>query len=292
MTDLARRIAALADDHVSSASALLPAAVDILRDARQAGDLTRAARGLCAAQPAMAAIWNAAGAALAADPSALDRLAERAQRAPAAIARLAHELALETQAPQRRSFVAVTCSASLPVERFLHLAARHLEITVRCGEGRPALEGCALATRLADAGVSVELFTDAGLSQAIDGADLIVVGADAIAPDWFINKVGTRALAAVAAATGVQVQVLAGREKFVTQPLAERLSLRDGPPDGVGGPDHPRIRPRNPYFERIPMGLVAAVVTDIGIIGGGEVAALCSAVSELCGTDRLLAILD
>src|SRR5436190_1738139 len=81
---------------------------------------------------------------------------------------------------------------------------------------RPALEGRRLASRLAAAGIAVTYFSDAAISQALGGADAVVFGADAVAPEWFLNKSGTRMLAAAAGQQGLPVHVIATRDKFVS----------------------------------------------------------------------------
>ena len=64
---LAVRVRAVADDHLSGASRLTQVAMEILLDAHRVGDGDAAACALCAAQPAMASVWNAAAVAVGAD---------------------------------------------------------------------------------------------------------------------------------------------------------------------------------------------------------------------------------
>src|SRR5262245_38284157 len=75
------RIDSLAADGHSSATALLPTALAILRAAMPLGPdvLRRTAVAVCLAQPSMASFWNAAAAAVAA-PEALDRFEARTVR--------------------------------------------------------------------------------------------------------------------------------------------------------------------------------------------------------------------
>jgi len=40
----------------------------------------------------------------------------------------------------------------------------------------------------------------------------VLVGADAVGDEWFVNKVGTAAICALAIQSGVPVYVLAGRD--------------------------------------------------------------------------------
>jgi translation initiation factor 2B subunit (eIF-2B alpha/beta/delta family) len=50
------------------------------------------------------------------------------------------------------------------------------------------------------------------------------------------------------------------------------LALRPGPPHEVARDMGAGVQVRNPYFEVIPLGLVAAVVTEIGVLQANEIA--------------------
>ena len=290
---LERAIARLAADHRSSATALVPRAVAVLRRARTAGPgaLAEVARGVCLAQPAMGSLWNAAAAALAGDP-ALDRFARQAERAPDAIARAARPL---VEAGAERPVTLVTWSASGPVTRLIEAMARTGALTVRCAEGRPALEGRALAAALARTGATVEVFADGALASAVEDAAAIVVGADAVTAGWFVNKAGTRALALAGAAAGVPTYVLAGRDKCLGAALARQLQLREGPAAEIWARRPRGVTARNPYFERVPWSDVAALATDRGVVGDTSVGEVCRGTAVTWRQDdlaRLLGAID
>ncbi|HEX5474358.1 MAG TPA: hypothetical protein VFX12_06840 [Vicinamibacterales bacterium] len=258
----------LAADRSSSASELMVQAFDILRGAaRSPAELTAAARALCAAQPAMAGFRTAAVLALQADNPhvALSRLALQVQRAPRAIARQAAEL-LRLRRGSDTPLRLVTCSNSRPVFETCVLVAASESVRVSCAEGRPALEGRVLAERLAGREIPVDLYTDAGLSSALSGASALVVGADAVTGGFFINKVGTGALAARAHHAGVPVYVLAGREKILPAATAATLVWGDGPVAEVWTDAVEGVVVHNPYFERVSLGAVTAVVTDTAVL--------------------------
>jgi translation initiation factor 2B subunit (eIF-2B alpha/beta/delta family) len=263
---LRARIEAIGCDAESSASEILPRAIEVLREAVRTGQTgaAAAAEALCRAQPAMAGIWNASSAALR-GPDALERFAHLVGRVPAAVARHAGDL-LELGVPRERPLRLVTCSSSGLVIAVVRAMGPKRPVVVSCAEGRPRYEGRRLAAALATAGATVELFTDAGVGTAMAGADAFVCGADAVFPDVFINKVGTAALAALARATGTPAYVLAGREKLLPA-SARRPAARStgGTPDEVwAGPTG--IAVRNPYFEPVPLEWMAGLVSDAGIL--------------------------
>ena len=287
---LREAIEALARDTESGASELVGQAVDILGRAGQRGrdTLVEAARGVCYAQPAMAPMWNAAIAALAdeATPGTFARFTYRLQRAPAALRRLAiAELAPDASQPLR----IVTCSFSGSVAGVLLELARSCELTVACAEGRPRYEGRRLAAMLA-ASAQVEFFTDAALSLALREATALVVGADAVTPEWFLNKVGTLSLAAAAARNGVPVFVLGTRDKFLPPALFPGLPIADGDPREVWDEAPAGVTVRNPYFERVPLDFATALVCDTAALTPEMVEEACRGAAAGVTPDVLAAL--
>ncbi|HSK08985.1 MAG TPA: hypothetical protein VK911_05370 [Vicinamibacterales bacterium] len=280
----------LRDDRTSGASELMAVALEALKRAREEGPdaLAAAAAAVCEAQPSMASLRNLAAAAARDphDPGALDRFEQRWRRAGPALVRVATGILLPGEPRPARL---VTCSFSGSVLACVQALARRTRVEIACGEGRPALEGRRMAAALAAAGARVEFFTDAALGQALDGADALVVGADAVTPAWFLNKCGTAALADAALRAGVPVYVLATRDKFlhaaavVDRPPgrhAGRTTLgEDSRSPGLRVDEHDPgevwdappagVTIRNPYFERVPMDLVTGVITDAGLLGTG-----------------------
>jgi translation initiation factor 2B subunit (eIF-2B alpha/beta/delta family) len=284
---ISERIAALAADRVSGASAVLARAIDILREALAGdADLTDTARALVRAQPSMAPVWNAALAALAArdDPGRFEAFAERIARAPGLLTGCALDLfgdrARANGVERRDALHIVTLSHSGSVLAVLEALHNARSVQVSCGEGRPALEGRALAERLAASGITVTCTTDAALGEALTSADAVLVGADAVTAGWFLNKVGTRMLAAAAAAEGVPLYVVASRDKFASAAVAARLSVREGAPTEVWHDPPPGVAVRNLYFERTPLDAVTGVISDVGLLGIDRVRQVCEALER------------
>ena len=289
--DVEARIAGLAADRESGASEILATAIDILRDAVAEGvPLLPVAQGICRAQPSMAPLWTLALSVLDAgdaghggplDPrlhravtDRLDAFAQRVRRAPAALVRVACEYLL-VGARAETPIAIVTISFSRSVARVIEAIAQQHPVHVACGEGRPAFEGRRLAAELAAAEIPLTFFTDAALGHALDGASCVLVGADAVTPSAFINKSGTRLLAAAAQHAGVPVYVAATREKFVNRDVAARLAHRDAAPAEVWDAAPRGATVRNPYFESIPLDLVSMLLTDTGTFGSSLAPEVC-----------------
>lgn len=297
---LEARVQAIADDHLSGASTLTRLAIGVLIDASRFGAIavdTVACR-LCAAQPAMASLWNAAALAVGEEGEvAIRRLAAQVDRAPRALARVFVDLMLTGRRREREPLAVATISSSESVRLCLEALARSAPLHVISAEGRPLLEGRGLANDLAAAGVAVTVCTDAALSAVVDASsvklDAIVVGADAVTPRWFINKCGTGQFVCSSSVTlsGVPAYVVAGREKFVGSTLAARLTPGGGSPEEVWDGPPQGVTVANPYFERVPLEAAAMFVTDVGAIGPGSVPELCQSAVSTKSTERLASIL-
>lgn len=273
-------IAALRDDRVSGASELLARAVAILREAARGDRETqvRVARAVCQAKPAMAPIWNAAAALLGGGAEGLERFAARARRAPETLTRVCTSLLLDRPPGSRAGTIRIaTLSFSGSVLACLRALATVRPIRVACSEGRPMFEGRRFAATLAESGVVTDFYTDASLTSSLEGCEAVLVGADAIAGDWFVNKTGTRALMAVAAALGIPSYVVASREKFAPPWLASRLVLEEADPHEVWPTPPPGVLVKNPYFEKVPLEAAAAVISDIGVLPPDQMDAACAA---------------
>jgi hypothetical protein len=266
-SELFQRAAAIAGDHDAGASELLSRLLVVLDDAVRAGGSAPldVARAVLEGQRAMAPLWHACAAAVAdgAYPGSLARAHAEMTRAPHALARAA-SIALRDLLVDERAPLVLTISYSSSVVRVLRELAASTTVRVVCGEGRPRFEGRRLATDLAQSGIEATLVVDAALTSVLSEASCVVMGADAVFADRWINKVGSFGLAAAASLAGVPAYVIAARDKFLPAALVPFVTL---PPQDSGEvwPDRPPdVLVRNPYFEAVPAELATLFLTDVG----------------------------
>lgn len=151
----------------------------------------------------------------------------------------------------------VTFSASGTIERALvalHAAGRCR--MVRCCRSLPGGEGDALALRLRHdkrPPVPAEAIDDAAVTAAIAEADVVLVGADVIGPDFFVNKIGTRLVALAGKAVGRPALVVADSSKLV--PAAVARVIRDRMGHG----------PHSSLFETVPWSETDGWVSENGL---------------------------
>jgi translation initiation factor eIF-2B subunit delta len=131
-------------------------------------------------------------------------------------------------------------------------------------ESRPGNEGARLAAALAARGIPVRLGTDAWLWGALEADGALVVGADSLLPTAWVNKVGTRALAARARETGTRVVCAADSSKFLPSALALLPRSYERDPREIVPDPRPPLTVENPYFEEIAWEALDLLVTERG----------------------------
>ncbi len=242
-------------------------------------------RGAQAAQPTLALIHQLAARALDVADSGVRRgdppvelrahiarscTAEREDLtlATTAIAREALQLVTE-----REMWIATISAGSAVRESILAAQRAGLEPRALVAEGRPNFEGRLLASALAAAGVPVWLVVDAALPLLLSHARMVWIGADAVTDHGVINKVGSFATALAAREHSVPVYALASRRKFLPASTAA-LRIVEQPPAEVWEAPTEGVRPRNVYFESVPLTLLRGIVVEDAVLGNTETATL------------------
>jgi translation initiation factor 2B subunit (eIF-2B alpha/beta/delta family) len=123
-------------------------------------------------------------------------------------------------------------------------------------------EGLELASELASANIDTTVVADAALVNELQDADIVLVGADAIASSGIINKIGTRGVAIAAASYAIPVYVLCGTEKLVPIEYELRTRVERDPSELYGGQSAFNVK--NYYFESTPLTYIDVVATESG----------------------------
>jgi translation initiation factor 2B subunit (eIF-2B alpha/beta/delta family) len=262
----------LATDSTSSAIELRSALLTWLR-AAQAAQPTMAlihqlgARALAVADTAVAGNHGVAEARRSLEASCV---AEKADLTTAltAVARQAIELL-----PEGGGWIATLSSSAAVREalRLAHEAGRQPRVLV--GESRPGYEGRSLAASLAAQGIPAWVVVDAALPLVLSQAKQLWIGADAVTELGVLNKVGSYGAALAAREHSVPVYALASQRKFLPASTGT-LKIVEMPPDEVWDDPPPGVRPRNVYFELVPIALFRGIVTEDAVLPPGEAAQL------------------
>jgi translation initiation factor 2B subunit (eIF-2B alpha/beta/delta family) len=189
----------------------------------------------------------------------VSELRERRIRETASVAQLASSLIREN------STVATISQSSTVLNAFFRAKDSGLDFHVIVPIGEPAKEGTLTAKRLAEHEIDVTLIPDAAMAIAASRADLVIVGADAITREFFINKVGTSMLAIASRHYGVPFYVCARLVKFIHQENLPRR-LRTISASELNPPKSEYITAGAPLFDKTPLSLVTGVITEGGIV--------------------------
>lgn len=165
-----------------------------------------------------------------------------------------------------------TLSDSGAVRAALGLAqARGMKPRAIIAESRPRFEGRAMATAVAAEGIPVWLVADAALPLLLSQAAAVWIGADAVTDRGVINKIGSFAAALAAREHSVPVYAIASRRKFLPAKTGA-LRIDEMPPEEVWEAAPETVKPRNLYFELVPLTLFAGIIVEDGVLGPSEAA--------------------
>jgi translation initiation factor eIF-2B subunit delta len=156
-------------------------------------------------------------------------------------------------------------SSSSTVEASLEYAWRNgSRFKVIALESRPMNEGKNMMLNLSKASIPVIYTTDAaGMSMLASGrADRVLLGGDAIHPEGFVCKSGSRAIAVLCKTKKVPLYGLCGSEKIIPPFYKSRFLIRDMPAKEVTRITGRRVTVINRYFEIVPFHLFTEIITD------------------------------
>ncbi|MBI4481903.1 MAG: hypothetical protein HY652_03335 [Acidobacteria bacterium] len=282
MPDLANQLRDFGEDRTSGSSQLVRQARLMLQQAlREWADAAPSdfrerwepwLRALVGAHPSLASLRNLANrAALILETSGydprsrehlLEMLAQWDEEAAARLSALAQHA--RCLFPVRGPVLVYSQSGS--VLEILKEARRHaVTLEAICSEGRPKYEGREMARKLVEAGIAVRVLTDAALFDTVPEAGMVLVGADAFLPGAFVNKVGTASLFHLACLFDVARYVASTEDKCLPAALARQFEIESRDPAEVWAERPEGVTVHNRYFDRTPLELCTAIVTETGI---------------------------
>jgi translation initiation factor 2B subunit (eIF-2B alpha/beta/delta family) len=209
---------------------------------------------LAEGQPAMAnlramAAWMAA---VESPASCVSRLARRA----AVLDELPERFAANAWSMVESSETLVTISRSSAVAAVVEGAWRRgWDGSVVVLDGTASGRGADQARQLRASGPAVSQ-PDSAVSEVLERPSVIVVvGADAVGRQRFVNSAGTGALLEAARSAGVETVLVADSAKDVTEDDVDDIVRLSPPYRDVGGETWP-------IFEAVPLGLITVRVTE------------------------------
>ncbi|HBF88690.1 MAG TPA: hypothetical protein DDX39_08615 [Bacteroidales bacterium] len=164
-------------------------------------------------------------------------------------------------------------SSSTSIKYFLkRIAENNILLTIYQTVSHPAKEGIVQAKCLSEYGHKVVLIEDAGIGKIIDKIDLVLLGADAVLGDTFINKIGTSYLCHASYKSKLPVFVIADTRKYI--PNTEHTSsyiktllneTLKSEKEIFSDDNYENISVQNYYYEEIPSKLVSVYINEEGV---------------------------
>lgn len=280
----ARRLQEIATDHRHGATELARMALDLLADfSRHAkldsteaaiADLELKAQELEVLRPSMAPIANLVGRWREQLPQHAEQPLEYAGKAWAADAEWLIENSRQAVSDTASNvcelvndgMTIMTHSLSSTLVSAFRQMSTIQGLQVITTESRPQNEGYWLCKVLSELEIPNQLITDAQMALAVQEADLVLLGADALMPDGsVVNKAGTHLLALAAHECGVPTYVCCETFKQLADET-DSIELEEMDPSELMAPNYKYTQVRNVYFEVTPVNLFTGWVNEEGTI--------------------------
>lgn len=165
------------------------------------------------------------------------------------------------------------CHSSTVTSLFIQAKKKGKEFNVFAGETRPLYQGRITAQELADAGIAVTQIVDGATPRILSGIfgkiGGIFIGADVLAKNGFVNKIGSLPLAITAELYSIPLFSVSSLLKYDPQEFSNSaVELR---PETEIWPGHPdKVKLYNPSFDFIPYTKQVHIITEAGIISGTD----------------------
>lgn len=127
-------------------------------------------------------------------------------------------------------------------------------------ESRPLNEGRKTAKLLRSNGIDVEYWIDAAMLKGLERCDAVIIGADTISYDGFLNKVGSYPLVISAKEREIPVYVVSDESKLLPKEL--KMSKGENHPSIEVWDTIKEIKVQNEYFESVPLKYASFVIGE------------------------------
>jgi len=170
----------------------------------------------------------------------------------------------------------LTHSQSSAVKEVFHqFSGNRKKVKIIQTESRPILEGRLQASYLSRLNYEVMLVPDFGFARHLNKINMILLGADSVYRDYFVNKSGSYNICLAGKNAGIPIYVLADSRKFWSSlpPARQEIDYMEenkpgeevweDPPDG--------IKVENFYFEKTPSDWIDGFITENEILKPSQI---------------------
>lgn len=161
---------------------------------------------------------------------------------------------------KNNSVIYTHCHSTNVSKALIYSKKKGKKFSVINTETRPLYQGRKTASELSKAKIKVKTFVDSGMNEAVEEADLVLLGADAILKSGAINKIGSGAIASLAKVHKKPLYIVADSWKF--SPKNIKIEERDFHEVWKNAPK--KIKVQNPAFEKIPKKYIKGIISEYG----------------------------
>ncbi len=168
---------------------------------------------------------------------------------------------------KNKGIIFTHCHSTNVVNSLIYSKRKGKKFEVYNTETRPLFQGRKTARELAKEKISVTMFVDSALDDAISGKQglkkpsAIFLGADALLKEGVVNKIGSELIAKIARQNKIPVYIIADSWKFSKKkiPLEQRKmnEVWDNAPKNV--------KIKNPAFEFVDRKYISGIITEFGL---------------------------
>lgn len=171
-----------------------------------------------------------------------------------------------------RSTYLTHCHATTVTNVFLAAHLDNRNFAVVATETRPKMQGQLTVQELLDGGIKdVTMVIDTAavslLNDKTKHFDAVVIGADLLSRDGFVNKIGSLAIIDAARDNNVPVYCFSTLLKYDPRPYSPEI-IEKRSPDEIWQNAPADLKIYAPAFDYIPYNNIVKIVTEIGIIDG------------------------
>ncbi|MFC2099015.1 hypothetical protein ACFLTA_06145 [Bacteroidota bacterium] len=171
--------------------------------------------------------------------------------------------------------ILIHSQSSAVKEVFHQYSGNRKKVKVIQTESRPVFEGRLQASIISRLGYEVTLVPDVGFARHLSEINMILLGADSIYRDYFVNKAGTYNICLAGKNAGIPIYVLADNRKFWANLPDSRQEMdyieEQKPKEEVWVDPPDGISVENFYFERTPSAWVDGFINENEVLKPSQV---------------------
>ena len=168
---------------------------------------------------------------------------------------------------KNKGIIFTHCHSTNVLNSLIYSKRKGKKFEVYNTETRPLFQGRKTARELAKEKISVTMFVDSALDDALSGKQglkkpsVIFLGADALLKEGVVNKIGSELIAKIAKQNKIPVYIIADSWKF----SKKKIPLEQRKMNEVWDSAPKNVKIKNPAFEFVDKKYITGIVSERGV---------------------------